>query len=190
MDAIMAVVDKGVTQRPYDTKWKYHAHVNSATGGGEDSFCASIGHVENGIAVVDLIFERRPPFSPEGTIAELSNLFKSYHIPKVTGDNFARAFVEELFRSSQAILEPLERCAGGLAYTSLCRLFRLGRQDRRRLREVIEQDVVAINRARNALHAQNLKDTAKGVDADDVIRQAELRALLSPRGLLALALSA
>jgi len=104
MDAVLAVVDKGVISNPYEHGTRYSAYVDPATGAGEDSFTCAIGHAgqgyERGLAIVDAIYERRPPFSPAGTISELSNLLHEYHVTSVTGDRFAKGFVSELFRDN------------------------------------------------------------------------------------------
>jgi hypothetical protein len=64
-------------------------------------FTAAIGHVENGIAIVDAIYEGRPPFSPSATIAELSGLLREYRLSSVTSDRFAKGFVSELLRDNR-----------------------------------------------------------------------------------------
>ena len=54
------------------------AHVDAASGAGQDSFAFAIGHEEDGFAVIDLLHERRPPFSPEGVIAEVCDILRIY----------------------------------------------------------------------------------------------------------------
>jgi hypothetical protein len=48
--------------------------------------------------VLDLIYERRPPFNPTQVIEEISKLLKTYRCASVTGDKYAAEFVVEAFR--------------------------------------------------------------------------------------------
>jgi hypothetical protein len=48
--------------------------------------------------VVDHIYVRRAPFDPSAAIAEVVTLLKSYRCSEVTGDDYAKGFVEEGFR--------------------------------------------------------------------------------------------
>ena len=77
----------------------YSAFCDPAGGSGQDAFCLAIGHVEQGgeRIVIDALRERRPPFLPETTIFEFSDLLKSYRIDKITGDRYSGGFVVEQF---------------------------------------------------------------------------------------------
>ena len=77
----------------------YVAHVDPS-GGRQDSFAIAIGHVENGDGVLDVLLERRPPFSPESTVAEFCDVLKGYGIARIEGDRYGAEFTQELFRKN------------------------------------------------------------------------------------------
>jgi hypothetical protein len=88
------VVDAAVTVGRRELPHVPGVHYTAATdpsGGSNDSFTLSIDHVETDAAgvrraVLDVIRETRPPFSPDAIVAEYAALLKSYGITKVTGD--------------------------------------------------------------------------------------------------------
>src|SRR5262249_58869041 len=70
------------------------------SGGSNDSFTLSINHIEtdaSGVrrAVLDLVREVRPPFSPDAVVAEFAALLKSYGISKVIGDRYGGEWAGE-----------------------------------------------------------------------------------------------
>jgi hypothetical protein len=79
------------------------AFTDPAGGSGADAFTLAIAHgeVRDGrrIAVVDAIRERRPPFSPEQTVAEFAALLRTYGLREVVGDRFGGEFPREMFRA-------------------------------------------------------------------------------------------
>ena len=97
VEAVEACVDRGVTQKSWTPGQQYLAHVD-VSGGGDDSFAIAIGHLEDNVGVLDCVIERRPPLSPDGTIAEFCDALKSYRIRKIVGDAYSGEFVRELFR--------------------------------------------------------------------------------------------
>lgn len=68
-----------------------------ASGGSVDSFTLGIGHREGEIAVLDLLREVRPPFSPDDVVAQFSAVLKSYRITSATSDRYALGWVAERF---------------------------------------------------------------------------------------------
>jgi hypothetical protein len=48
----------------------------------------------DGRAILDAVRERRPPFSPEATVAEFAQLLKSYGVVAVTGDRWKACILE------------------------------------------------------------------------------------------------
>jgi hypothetical protein len=76
---------------------RYHAFVDPS-GGSTDSMTMAIAHVEGERAVLDLVTEVRPPFSPEAVVAEFSKVLQKYGIGKVTGDRYAGEWPRERFR--------------------------------------------------------------------------------------------
>ncbi len=93
LELMEACTDFGVAARPPDSQLHYVAYFDAATGR-SDSTALCIGHVrripgEFSELVIDVIREKRPPFSLIDTIAEWAPLLKSYGIHKVWGDQFA-----------------------------------------------------------------------------------------------------
>jgi hypothetical protein len=72
---------------------KYQAHVDVAGGTGQDSFAAAIGHVmrDGGrdIAVLDVVFEARPPFDPDVVVERLAAILRMWGVHAVTADSYA-----------------------------------------------------------------------------------------------------
>lgn len=75
----------------------YRAFVDPS-GGSIDAMTLAIGHTEGETAVLDLVRERKPPFSPEAVVEEFAATLKSYGITSVTGDRYGGEFVRETFR--------------------------------------------------------------------------------------------
>jgi len=68
------------------------------SGGSSDSFTLAIAHRDsNGLAVLDAVRERRPPFSPEACVEEFAELLKAYGLRRVTGDRYAGEWPRERF---------------------------------------------------------------------------------------------
>ena len=112
-DAIMACVDHGVMERPYCEGVRYSAFIDPS-GGSNDSMTLAISHVEDGRAVLDLIREARPPFSPESIVGEFCETLKSYTVRRVQGDRYAGAWPGEQFAKRGVKYEPADRTASQL----------------------------------------------------------------------------
>jgi len=97
-EAIEAVIRRGrpLELAPVDGV-RYVGFVDPS-GGSQDAFTVGIAHREEVRAVVDVVRERRPPFSPDAVIAEYAGLLKSYRVGSVTGDRYAGLFPRELFQ--------------------------------------------------------------------------------------------
>ncbi|MGY3496618.1 hypothetical protein [Bradyrhizobium sp. USDA 4502] len=93
-------------ERPYLAQFKYHAFVDCSGGGGTDSYAIAVGHVENGISVLDVIRETKPPFSPKAVTETYSALLKSYGISEVQGDRYAGEWPREQFLEHGIKYEP------------------------------------------------------------------------------------
>lgn len=126
-EAVEACVLDGVLERPYMRKTFYRAHVDPS-GGSSDSFTLAIAHKEGTKAVLDLMRERKPPFSPEQVVEEFSAILKSYGIRRVTGDRYSGEFVRELFRK-QGITYELSKKATSELYLDLLPAINSGRVD-------------------------------------------------------------
>jgi len=97
---LQSVIPSGLTRRHYIKGQTYKAFCDPSGGGG-DAFTLCIGHLEDGMPVLDLIEEWKPPFSPDSVVKEYSALIKEYGIRQVTGDRYSGQFVQELFRKNQ-----------------------------------------------------------------------------------------
>ena len=100
-----ACTQPGRHELGYISSNRYFSFVDPS-GGSNDSYCVCISHAErSGIgpavtttAVLDVIREYKPPFSPEAITAEIADILKQYKISTVTGDRYAGEFPRELFR--------------------------------------------------------------------------------------------
>lgn len=99
-EVVEACVEPGVSARPYRPGTTYVGFVDAASGTGKDSFASAIAHKEGNAIVLDVVMETRPPFSAQSAINEAAQLFKSYHISRVTGDKYAAGFVVEAFQKN------------------------------------------------------------------------------------------
>jgi hypothetical protein len=56
----------------YDDTHYYIAALDAASGSGEDSMTLALCHREGDVAVLDLVREVKPPFSPDAVAVEFS----------------------------------------------------------------------------------------------------------------------
>jgi hypothetical protein len=80
----------------------YFAFVDPSGGSG-DSMTLAVAHREEGEegapprAVLDLVREVRPPFSPEAVVAEFTGVLRRYRLSSVEGDRYAGEWPRERF---------------------------------------------------------------------------------------------
>ena len=98
-EVIEACVCPGRHELPPITGTRYHAFVDPS-GGSADSFTLAICHSDKEVAVLDLVREVRPPFSPEGVVKDFAEVLKRYRIREVTGDRYAGEWPREQFRKN------------------------------------------------------------------------------------------
>lgn len=98
-EVIEGVTVQGRFALPYVKSQNYVAFVDAAGGSGGDSFTLAIAHEEDGRAILDLVEERTPPFSPDTVIEEYANTIRAYGVTECTGDRFAGAWPVEKFRN-------------------------------------------------------------------------------------------
>jgi len=96
------VIDKAVNydrpmELPFRHDQRYAAFVDSAGGGGRDSFALAIGHLEGERVVVDVIRSRAPRFDPLEVTRGYCEVLKSYSIGRVFGDKFSGDFASNTF---------------------------------------------------------------------------------------------
>jgi hypothetical protein len=68
-EAVEACVRVGVRERPAERKHSYVAFVDPS-GGSSDAMTLAIAHTEGKTQILDVIRERKPPFSPEAVVEE------------------------------------------------------------------------------------------------------------------------
>jgi hypothetical protein len=104
-EAIDAVVTDGERERPYIAGTPYLAFTDPAGGSGKDSFTLAIGHIAKGVAVVDVVREHKPPFSPKAVVEEYAELLKHYNVRKLQGDRYAGLWPVEAFHQHKITYE-------------------------------------------------------------------------------------
>ena len=96
-EAIDACVVEGRRELPPVERITYSAFVDPS-GGSKDSMTLAISHRDAGRVVLDLVRERKPPFSPEAVVQEFADVLKSYRSSTVAGDRYAGEWPRERFR--------------------------------------------------------------------------------------------
>ena len=56
--------------------------------------------------MLDVLRERRPPFSPEAVVVEFAELLRSYRVTKIKGDRYAGEWCRESFRKHGIAYDP------------------------------------------------------------------------------------
>lgn len=85
---------------------RYVAFVDAAGGSGGDSMTLAIAHLENDMAVLDAVRERKPKFSPDDVAGEFSALMKSYGVSRAEADRWGGDWVGEGFRKHGITVSP------------------------------------------------------------------------------------
>jgi hypothetical protein len=127
-EAIESCIDWGVRERPPAAGVGYHAFCDPAGGGlGGDSMTLAIAHRDkNGIAILDVIREAVPRFSPSAVVGEFVQLLKAYRISKVVGDRWGGQFLQEPFRIQGGIAYEVSPQPKGEIYQNTLPMFNSG----------------------------------------------------------------
>ena len=96
-EAIDGVTAPGRFELPPAPGVRYRAFCDPS-GGSADAMTLAVAHDQEGVAVLDLVRECRPPFSPETVIQQFADTLKPYGLFEVTGDRWGGEFVREPFR--------------------------------------------------------------------------------------------
>ena len=95
----------------------YQAFVDPS-GGARDSFTMAVGHREKETAVLDVVRERKAPFSPEAVVADFCKTLKTYRVHKVSGDRYAAEWSVQAFQKNGIEYRPAQHTKSAL-YTEL-----------------------------------------------------------------------
>lgn len=96
-EVVDACVADGTHERQPIEGVSYRAFVDPS-GGSADSFTMAVAHRAPEGAVLDLVRERKPPFSPSSVVAEFCDDLKRFGITEVVGDSYAGQWPREKFR--------------------------------------------------------------------------------------------
>lgn len=126
-EAVEACVAPGVRERAPVAGATYFAFVDPS-GGAADSMTLAIAHVEDKTAMLDVAREMKPPFSPEATVEEFSDLLKQYRVTKILGDRYAGEWPVEQFKKHGITYEQAAKPKSDL-YKDLLPLINSGEVD-------------------------------------------------------------
>jgi hypothetical protein len=93
-----ACVVRGRRELPASSGTQHVAFVDPS-GGSSDSMTLAIAHRDGERLIVDLVRERRPPFSPDDVVLEFAAALKSYGISSIHGDRYGGEWPRERFRA-------------------------------------------------------------------------------------------
>jgi hypothetical protein len=123
------VVDAAVILARYELPCvdgcNYVAFVDPS-GGSSDSMTLAIAHMENDNVVLDLLRERKPPFSPDDVAKEFADTIKSYDLSSVRGDRYGGMWPRERFAAHGIDYQPATQPKSDI-YLSLLPLMNSGR---------------------------------------------------------------
>ena len=108
VEAVRAVTVEGRREIAPHAANRYAAFVDPS-GGSQDSFTLAVAHAEGDLAVLDVVRERRPPFSPDEVVKEFADLLRAYGVSSVTGDRYGGQWPQERFQRHGIRYEPSER---------------------------------------------------------------------------------
>ena len=106
-ESLAAVVVPGRVSLPAVTGTRYLAFTDPS-GGAQDSMTLAVAHAEGKRAVLDLVVERRPPFSPESVVKDFAAILRNYNVKKVVGDRYGGEWPRERFREHGIVYEIAE----------------------------------------------------------------------------------
>jgi hypothetical protein len=96
-EVVDACITPGRTSLPASPERHYFGFVDPS-GGSQDSMTMGISHVEELKAVLDVVLEVKPPFSPEAVVEEFCEALTEYRVTHVRGDRYGAQWVAEQFK--------------------------------------------------------------------------------------------
>ncbi len=113
-EIVDAVTCFGRSELPPEPGVTYAAFCDPS-GGASDAMTMAIGHLTgDGVGVLDVVREARPPFSPEDVVAEFAAMLRTYGIAKVIGDRYGGEWPRQRFREHGITYEPSARAKSDL----------------------------------------------------------------------------
>jgi hypothetical protein len=97
-ESIAAVTPAGVRELAPERGRSYVAHLDAATGSGEDAAALAIACHDGERGVLCAVRQWKPPFSPAAMARDSAALLRTYHVSDVTIDRFAPGLVADLLR--------------------------------------------------------------------------------------------
>jgi hypothetical protein len=107
-EVVEAVTVAGREELPPVSTRRYVAFVDPS-GGSRDSMTFAIAHGADGKAVLDVLYEHKPPFDPSKVVAEIAAICGPYGIRTIVGDRYAGEWPRERFKEQGLKYEPSER---------------------------------------------------------------------------------
>jgi hypothetical protein len=124
-EIVEAAVSRGVAVRALIAR-QGHVGFVDPSGGSSDSMTLAIAHREGERFVLDVVLERRPPFSPDAVVREFAATLRGYRIGRVVGDRYAGEWPREAFQRRGVTYEPAEMVKSGI-YLAFLPLINSGR---------------------------------------------------------------
>jgi hypothetical protein len=106
-DAVEGCVVRGRREVPASRGVPYVGFTDPS-GGSSDSMSLAVAHREGDRLVLDLLRERKPPFSPDDVVFEFAAVLKAYGVTSVYGDRYGGEWPRERFRAHGIAYEPCE----------------------------------------------------------------------------------
>ena len=126
-DVVEATVIQGRHELPRVEHVRYFGFCDPS-GGSSDSMTLAICHMAGSRVIVDLIRERRAPFSPDDVVKEFSDTLRSYNVARVVGDRYASEWPRERFKVHGIEYRVADKVKSDL-YLSLLPLLNSGRTE-------------------------------------------------------------
>ncbi|MGE0363252.1 MAG: hypothetical protein AB7H93_13330 [Vicinamibacterales bacterium] len=119
LEGIEAVRMPGRFELPFVASHHYVGFLDPAGGTGQDSMTMAVAHREHGRAILDLVREVRPPFSPEAVVKEFADVFRGYGLHQATSDRYAGSWPTEAFAKVGIRVSPSERTRSDIYLAAL-----------------------------------------------------------------------
>jgi hypothetical protein len=125
-DVVEAAVALGRYELSHMWGVRYFGFVDPS-GAAVDSMTLAIAHKgEDERVIVDLVRERRPPFSPESVVTEFSAVLKIYRVREIEGDRWGGEWPREAFAKNGITYTVAEKVKSAI-YTEFLPLLNSGR---------------------------------------------------------------